>query len=359
MKLRNSPGATQLKRTRRLSWAHGWLREVPRILVTALFLSCLALGLWGFHILSRTPQFSDDWGGSWPNIIYFTIQLFLGDSGPVSFGEAQMSDLPWQLNVARLLAPAATVMGALIAFLVIFDEHIKRTLTKNQRGHAVIVGDTLEAEVITEALKAERIATVKAESDSQTDLIAAGARGAAAVYICNDDSDDPGANLRVAATVKAIPKRRADRTIAVALLNPALAPALLARHLTQTDPYFDLFSVTNLAASRLAAKAVNTEVRRIWLLGSGRLRDEVLYELAQEWSVKHKGTCEIIVSGAESDAAIDRALARLPKVVSDRVSLKAIEDISKAEAADICIVCGKDDAETLGIVLSTPETWQG
>jgi len=356
---RYGAAGAQQARGKRVRRANNWLREAPRILVITLFVACMILGIWGFTILRQTQQFRDDWGGSWLNIIYFTIQLFLGDSGPVSFGEAQMYNLPWQLNVARLLAPAATVIGALIAFLVLFDEHIKRTITRNQRGHVVVVGETPDAEVITEALRNERVPVVQAASGSKTDLIAAGTRGASAVYICNDDSNDPGANLRVAATVKEIPAKISGRTIAVALLDPNLAPALLARHVTQPEPFFDLFSLTNSAASRLAAVATHGDAKRIWLLGSGRFRDEVLYELVQEWQARHTGNFEINVFGEGGEEAIDRVAARLPESMLSNVTMKYVEDISTAEPADITIICGKDDAETLGIALSTPETWQG
>ena len=342
----------------------GWLLQVPRFLLIAVILASLALGLWGFVIYSETPQFHQYWDTEPLDLLYYTLQLFVGASGPVG-GEVDMAQVPWQLNIARLLAPASAVIGGIIALLALFDGQLKHAMKRNQRGHVVIVGNTPDATIIEDALNKENAEVTRAESGSAEDLLEAGVRGAAAVYICNDDTGDPGENLRIASVAQGIAPRSPNRKIAVALSDPDLAPALLARHVTNPDHNFDLFSLTNLAASRLAAYAMKRpDIHSIWLLGAGRLRDETIFELVQEWSIRYGANdrLEMVVCGEDvKDAqdAINRACARMPKSMLDIVKLKAVSDVSKLQTPDITIVCGKTDAESLELALSTPQAWRG
>lgn len=344
------------------SFSGDWWRSLPRFLLIALIVLCLGLGMWGYIIFARTPQFAQDWGESTPNLIYFTLQLFLGDSGPVSFGTAQMGAMPWQLNVARLLAPAAAVIGALIAMLSIFDEQIKRAVNRGQRGHVLLVGNTPTADMVEDALKLDGTNVVRTPSGDADDLTNAGVRGAAAVYVCGDDSDDPSANLRIAATVRNLPSQDQDRKIAVALSDPDLAPALLARHLSHPDPDLDLFYLTGLTAARLASYVMDkTHVHRVWLLGSGLLRDEMICELAQEWSIRRKSndSLEIVVCGEGATEAVERAAPRLSAKILTHLSLEAVPDVTETEPADVVVICGKNDTESLEVALSTPQAWAG
>jgi len=344
------------------SFRGDWWRALPRFLLIFLIVLCLGLGMWGYVIFARTPQFAKDWGESTPNLVYFTLQLFLGDSGPVSFGTAQMGAMPWQLNVARLLAPAAAVIGALIAMLSIFDEQIKRAVNRSQRGHVVVVGDTPTANVIEDALKLDGATVVRTNADDPEGLTNAGARGASAVYVCGDDSADPGANLRIAATIRDLPTFKQKRKIAVALSDPDLAPALLARHLSHPDPDLDLFYLTNLTAARLAAYVMEKpDVHRVWLLGSGRVRDEMICELAQEWSIRRRSTdsLDIVVCGEGATEAVERAAPRLSAKILTHLTLHAVANVADAEPADVVVICGKNDAESLELALSTPQAWAG
>lgn len=358
------------KRFRRANW----LGQLPRLIIVGVALLCLILGYWGFVIYARTPHFPEDWQTGRLNFLYYTLQLFVGASGPVG-GTADMAQVPWQLNVARLLAPASAVIGGIVALLAIFDEQIRRAYRRSRRGHIIIVGDTPDAEVIEDALRSEDAVVEQAASGSRDDLIQAGAHGAAAIYICNDDTGDPGANLRVAATIRSIKPKVRHRKVAVALCDPELAPAMLARHLTHPVDDVDLFSLTNLAASRLAAHILKqlrqaaahnplgqpSEVTQIWLLGSGRLHDEVIYEVVQEWAVS-KGVSErleIVASGKNAQKVLDSVCARLPKSLLDVVKLTADDDVSQIAPTDLTVVCGKNDAETLELALETPKAWQG
>jgi len=345
-----------LKRVKRINW----LGQLPRIVIIGVALLCLILGFWGFSIYARTPNFPQEWQTGRLEFLYYTLQLFVGASGPVS-GAADMAYVPWQLQVARLLAPAAAVVGAIAAMLAIFDEAIRRAYRRSRRGHAVVVGDTPDAEVIEDALKAEDVPVETADSGSYHDLVAAGAHGAAAVYICTDDTGDPGGNLRIAATVRDIKPKLKNRVIAAAVRDPELAPAMLARNIVHPIPGVDLFTIDNLAAARLAAHTIKPGVRSIWLLGSGHLHDELLYELVQVWAAQRQATDQlaIAVGGDDAQLRIDNACARLPQALLTNVKLHAVADFSAEPLPDVTVICGKDDAETLELALTTPKAWQG
>lgn len=340
-----------------------WWVKVPRYALIAIVVACLILGTWGMIIYSREPGFQDNWNTGWLDMVYYILQLFLGQSGPIG-GEAGMPPIPWQLNFARMLAPASAVIGAVMAILALFDDQVKLAVSRSKRGHVVLVGDTPTAAVIEDALKQENATVVRAASGSVDDLTDAGARGAAAVYICNDDTGDPGANLRVAAAVQGIKPTTKNRMVAVALNDPDLAPAMLARHLTNPGSAVDLFSIITTAATSLANYTMRLpDLHKIWLLGSGPLRDEMVFELTQEWAIRN-GTAarlEIVVSGDGAGEAIERAAARLPDALREQVKFTEIhlDEIDNLGQPDAVVICGQDDAEALSLALSHPEAWGG
>jgi len=338
-----------------------WWVKAPRYALITVVVLCLILGTWGMVIYSRTEGFRENWNTGFIDMVYYILQLFLGQSGPTG-GEAGMPPIPWQLNLARLLAPASAVIGAVMAILALFDDQVKLAVSRSKRGHVVLVGDTPTAAVIEDALRQENATVVRADSGSIDDLTNAGARGAAAVYICNDDTGDPGANLRVAATVQSLMPTTRKRMVAVALNDPDLAPAMLARHLTNPDTAVDLFSLTNTAATSLAGYVMRLpDLHRIWLLGAGSLRDEMVFELAAEWAIRHNAhdSLEVVVSGHDAAAAIERAQARLPVQLREQVQFKDIADLSDAPKPDAVVICGRDDTEALSLALSNPEAWGG
>ena len=344
-----------------------WWVKAPRYALITIVVLCLILGTWGMVLYSRTEGFRQNWNTGVIDMVYYILQLFLGQSGPTG-GEAGMPPIPWQLNLARLLAPASAVIGAVMAILALFDDQVKLAVSRSKRGHVVLVGDTPTAAVIEDALRQENATVVRADSGSLDDLTNAGARGAAAVYICNDDTGDPGANLRVAATVQSLTPTTKNRMVAVAMNDPDLAPAMLARHLTNPDTAVDLFSLINTAATSLASYTMRLpNVHRIWLLGAGPLRDEVIFELAAEWAIRHSphDALAIVVSGPGAAAAIERAQARMPAALREQVNFTGVDDVaelgevSAAEKPDAVVICGRDDTEALSLALSNPEAWGG
>src|SRR4028118_475518 len=80
----------------------------------ALTAVAVVLGTIGFE---RLPQ-----GGSWSlaDSLYRSLQLFVLESGSVN------PPVPWQLEIARMLAPALTVAAAVLALLAPVRDPLRR-----------------------------------------------------------------------------------------------------------------------------------------------------------------------------------------------------------------------------------------
>ncbi len=71
---------------------------------------------------------------SFLDIFYLSLQLFVLESGAVA------PPLPWELEAARLLAPAVALYTASKALMVIFDEQLQLLRTRLLKGHVIICG---------------------------------------------------------------------------------------------------------------------------------------------------------------------------------------------------------------------------
>ncbi len=101
------------------------------------------LGYWGwsrFHEGSPEPWYFWD-------KFYLTIQLFNINSGNVAGDKVY-----WQLQVARLLAPIASVSTAVAALALVFQEQVARIRIRFMSGHTVISGLGQRGRIVAEAL---------------------------------------------------------------------------------------------------------------------------------------------------------------------------------------------------------------
>jgi hypothetical protein len=88
----------------------------------------LGLGYIGFSEYFRI----DDIHKSPLDIFYLSLQLFVLGSGSVE------GTVPWTLEVARLLAPAAAAYATIKALTVIFLDQFQLVKAKHLRDHVVI-----------------------------------------------------------------------------------------------------------------------------------------------------------------------------------------------------------------------------
>jgi len=129
--------------------------------IGALFIAAVILGWIGFdHNMAALGQ-----PGSFPDKLYLSLQLFVLQSGAVP------PPVPWQLDVARFLAPAVTAYATLSAVAAVFGEQISGLRARRSSGHVVVCGLGRLGALLAKALRAAGYAVVAIESDPQNAAI--------------------------------------------------------------------------------------------------------------------------------------------------------------------------------------------
>lgn len=100
------------------------------VTLIALGLGGVMLGVWGFYRYGRIAGEPDS---SW-DILYLTLQLFTLESGAVG------DPVPWQLEVARIIAPMATAGTVFAALARLFRDPVLALRLWFSTGHVIICG---------------------------------------------------------------------------------------------------------------------------------------------------------------------------------------------------------------------------
>jgi hypothetical protein len=227
----------------------GRLREAWREwrggILLLLTIATLALGVAGF----------DQLGDGMSTSLYRSVQLF-GLGGP-------SGDVPWELDIARLVAPLIIGVATVTALLGIFREQAGSLRLRRLRGHVVVIGFGTVGSRLASALRDQGRRVVGIEIDPQAPLLAS-ARERRIPIVVGDAGDG-----RI--------QRRAgvDRAAQVVIACGDDATNLDA-----------LAEARGLAAGRSAggplACAVNLDDRRLWRL----LRSEEVGDPAEVRSAR-------------------------------------------------------------------------
>ncbi|MFC1834795.1 potassium channel family protein [Thermodesulfobacteriota bacterium] len=108
-----------------------WMETHRWAIVAAMWGIALVLGYVGF---ARYHADADPPKSGW-YLLYVTLQLFTVESGDVSGNAVQ-----WELETARLLAPATTLFTLWQALAVIFQQQFQHLRMRFYSGHVVICG---------------------------------------------------------------------------------------------------------------------------------------------------------------------------------------------------------------------------
>jgi hypothetical protein len=123
-----------------------------------LFLLALGLGIDGFR------QHFDESGQdrSPTDLLYLTLQLFTLKSGDTA------TPTPWQLDVARFLAPAVALSAALYALAAVFREQLQLLRTRFWRRHVVVCGLGRKGSLLAESFReqGDRVIAVEIDPDA-------------------------------------------------------------------------------------------------------------------------------------------------------------------------------------------------
>lgn len=322
-------------RMRRLWWRRirpGWLK-IQWPLIWLLAVVALTLGYVGFRIYYGPTRSGLD-------IIYYSIQLFVSESGGVA------PPLPWQLEVARFLAPAVTIYTATKAFLTIFQDQLVGLRLWKYRNHIVIAGLGQRGLLLATMFQKQGRRTVVLEANEQNKRIES-SRASGSVVLIGDATDpallkkarvqraaylicvlaDDGSNAEVAGQARELARGRRDLglTCLIHIVEPQLRNLLTRRELaTNTDSSFRLefFNIFQLGARALLQNyspfAKDPErACHLLIVGLGRMGQSLIAYAASEWlqsNFKKFGKLRITVVDREAQEKVAALLFRHPQV---------------------------------------------
>ena len=151
-------------------------RPPPILLAVLLAPLSLGLGYAGYRQAALGPERSD--------ALYASLQLFTG-------GGAIPEQTPWQLDVARFLAPLAVVYAAVIAALSLLRDRAQRAIVRLiVRDHVLVIGLGEAAALVTRGLRRDGHRVVVLELNPLNPRIAA-ARSEGVRVLIGDGTSAP------------------------------------------------------------------------------------------------------------------------------------------------------------------------
>jgi TrkA-N domain len=286
-----------------------------RRLITGLFLLAVSppgfalvgvvafgLGLWG--MTWYLPNHNSATPATFWNSLYGTFQLFLIDSAPIQNG----GPFPPPLEIARFLAPLATLSGVVGTTRALLADRLRARAARRAVGHTVVCGPPEVAELLADRLRVRGPVVVidtppvdyseRAPTDSTPRVVgdpfdpdvlrAAGVPRASALYLCFPSSATNAALAFAARSLlSAADRSAAPFTCHARVSDVGMVLALRTRAVRLTDSRFRLnfFTIEQLAAQRLVqrrppAGGTAPVVIVVGLSGFGRA---LVVELARAW----------------------------------------------------------------------------
>ncbi|MGH3549685.1 MAG: NAD-binding protein [Pseudonocardiaceae bacterium] len=291
----------------------GWLQ------IGAATVAVVAFGLGVVGLARQSP------GGRWPDLVYNALQLFVLGSDRLQ----GTGPYPWELEVARFLAPLTTVVAVLVTLRVVLDDELRRRRVARAAGHAIVCGDGPEALILARNLQADGTPVVLVRSaegerpcgesfplvvgdarDSGT-LRAAGLRGSRTLYACDSHS---ATNAAVALAAGTLRTGHGDPLTAfVQVRNDDLFEALRVRRMAgprTPGATIGFFALDDIAA-RMLIERHPPEPRPTVVIGFGTFGEAVVRAMVRRPGSASGAT--VIVAGAEPDRVVEVA-ARLNAV---------------------------------------------
>ncbi|WP_341715790.1 RyR domain-containing protein [Micromonospora sp. FIMYZ51] len=354
-------------------------------------LTALILGYLGFQ---RLGQLRPDTINDRYDALYYSAQLFVFSAEPFE----DPGPLPWQLQVARFLAPLLTLLAVAEAGRLLLAAEIRRLRARRASGHALVCGDSQFAQMLADRLFAdgERVVVVRSEPfgpleyrrrrylgvigdpTSAEVLRGAGLPRAHTIYACTHDDDLNHAIANAASRL--IADRRHPPRVYVQVHDPEMCLSLQARRLGAAGSSrlrLDYFHVDDIAARALHRhhplhRAVGRQTS-VLIAGSGSFRRALLVETARHWRAhpSEPGIARprLRVDLVAPDASTELALAASRYPFLDTVCQlsaydRGIDDLTGlaqfgAGGYDRIYVCVPQESSGLQFVLDTPGLWQG
>ena len=310
------------------------------------------LGYWGYRVahLGLSPT----------DAVFGAIQLFGLEAAQAPGGT------PWQLDVARFLAPLSVALVTLVTVTALFGARAREAeVYLRARGHDLLIGLTPQNTKLAEALsrrsprsrvvvlhtqdthaalpplRAAGVHLVRADPTQLAGLTMARAERASRVVV---DTGEDSTNLEVAERLLDLYAPATDRvtprpTVHVSISNTALWSELgrLALSRSSTGATFEYFNPVDREAQVFLAHVHEQlgPATRVELIGSGDLSERVSAHLQRRMLSE-----------------------RIPAVLRTQESLPDPHARARDDAApDVVLICtSPPDAEAMGLALEAAET---
>ncbi|WP_240955697.1 RyR domain-containing protein [Micromonospora sp. HNM0581] len=328
------------------------------------------------------------------DILYYDLQLFLLSAELFE----QPGPYPWQLQVARFMAPLFTLLAVAEAGRLLLATEIRRRRARRASGHAVVCGDSQFAHMLADRLHADggRVVVVRSEPFGPLEyrrrrylgvvgdptnaevLRGAGLPRAHTVYACTDDDDR---NHAIANTAnRMIQDRRHPPRMYVQVHDPEMCLSLQARRLGAAGSSrlrLDYFHVDDIAARALyrhhPLPSAPDRPTMVLIAGDGSFRRTLLVETARHWrahqadqgSPDRRLRVDLVAPDARSELALATSrhpflteVCRLVGYDRDITGLVGLDHFA-AEGYDRIYLCAPDESNGLRFALDTPALWRG
>ncbi|HVW39826.1 MAG TPA: RyR domain-containing protein [Amycolatopsis sp.] len=272
-----------------------------RILFGMLAVVSLVLGYLGLaEYLATSTQFAHR-----PvDLLYYDLQLFVINSGPVTNG----GPYPWPLEISRFLTPAVTGYALIEAVRVLFAAEIARLRARRRARHIVVCGNSVAARTLAARLREDGHKVVLVEAArSPGVLAAAGLARATRLYACADETPANIATVLAAGRVER--KAHAPLEVHAHVADPELGDSLRGGRWRE-GLEVDFFSLDGVAAKAVVASE-QPEGERLVVIGLSGFGRALLLELARR-AERAGDQVEVTVVDPDGEAAVAELHARQP-----------------------------------------------
>ncbi len=270
-----------------------------------LAIAAMGLGYWGFsqRFAERTPL----------DLFYLSLQLFLLESGAVT------GPIPWQLEVARLLAPLVAGYTATQALAVIFREQLRQLRLRMMSHHVVICGLGRMGSLLARTFHDQGYRVVVIEKDAENDNLQPCREHGAMVLVGNAASahtlrrarahqarhlisvcGDDGTNAEVSVHARELVRGRKGEvlTCRVHIVDLNLCRLLREKELAtqQVDSFrLEFFNVFENGARAMLkefpvtkqARDMDRQTPSMLIVGLGRMGGSLVVAAARAWREAH------------------------------------------------------------------------
>jgi hypothetical protein len=391
----STPEAARARRGERLrKWWRKHVRPVwvkyEWLTVWVMGILALVLGYVGFgNHAALASQPVSQWSR-----FYLALQLFVLESGAVE------GIVPWELDVARFLAPAVSAYTATKALALIFQEQLLNLRLRFLRRHVVICGLGRKALLLANTLHARGEKVVVIEKDAKNRFLTR-CRESGALLVLGDATDievlraasathargiiaicgDDGANAEIAVHARVLFRERPGRvlTCTAHIVDMHLWKLLREQELVlQPDEAFRLefFNVFESGAramlERFPAPRSGNGPPHLVVLGMGRMGENLVVRAAKDWyDAAPETRLRITVLDREARrkvASLDLHYPRLQTrcdVVPVQIDFNSMEFergefLAQQDApASAFYVCLDDDSRGLSVALTLSTLMRG